>query len=153
MPEYLKGLRISPITFSEAREYIEKYHRHHWPPQGHKFSLCLEYQDKIYGVACVGNPVARGLDNGYTAEVTRLCTNGVANGCSMLYSACARASQAMGYDKIITYILATESGISLRAVGWTKEALVKGRSWSCQSRVRVDNHPIIDKIRYARILK
>jgi hypothetical protein len=40
------------------------------------------------------------------------------NACSMLYSACARAAQAMGYDKIQTYILVTEPGTTLKASGW-----------------------------------
>ena len=71
------------------------------------------------GVAIVGRPVSRYLDNGLTLEVTRLCTTGEKNACSMLYSAAARAAKAIGYRKIITYTLDTEAGASIRAAGWT----------------------------------
>jgi hypothetical protein len=39
----------------------------------------------IVGVAIVGMPVARMLADGWTVEVTRLCTDGSRNACSMLY--------------------------------------------------------------------
>jgi hypothetical protein len=146
-------IKIVPITFKKACEYIQQVHRHHKPPQGHKFSIGLENQDgNICGVVCIGRPVARGNDDGATAEVTRLCTDGTKNACSMLYSAAARASEAMGYKKIITYILSSETGISLKASGWQKVAEVKGRSWSCTTRPREDNHPLDDKTRWEKIL-
>ena len=56
--------------------------------------------------------MSRFLDDGYTLEVNRLCTDGTKNACSMLYGAAARAARAMGYRKIITYILDTEHGAS-----------------------------------------
>ena len=60
------------------------------------------------GVAICGRPVARRLDDGYTLEVNRLCTDGTPNACSILYAAAYRAARAMGYNKVITYILDTE---------------------------------------------
>ena len=59
-------------------------------------------------------PVSRYLDDGHTLEVNRLCTDGTKNACSFLYAAAWRAARAMGYRKIVTYILDTESGASLR---------------------------------------
>ena len=144
---------LKPITFKDACAYIEAVHRHHRPPQGHKFSIGLtDGGGVLRGVVCVGRPVARMLDDGFTAEVTRLCTDGVRNGCSTLYGAAARAAAAMGYTRIVTYILASETGTSLRASGWTKDADARGGSWSVPSRPRIDNHPLEPKTRWVRYL-
>lgn len=62
-----------------------------------------------------------------------------------------RASKFLGYKKIITYILKEETGISLKASGWDKESLVKGKSWNSKKRPRIDKHPTTDKIRYKKI--
>ena len=97
----------------------DSHHRHHKPVIGHKFSIGCEQDGTLVGVVITGRPVSRYLDNGLTLEVTRLCTTGEKNACSMLYAAAARAAKAMGYHKIITYTLETESGSSIRAAGWT----------------------------------
>ena len=123
-------MHIHPITLKRANEFIALHHRHHKPTQGHKWSICLMHDAEIVGVAVVGRPVSRHLDDGLTAEVTRLATNGITNGCSMLYGACARVAKAMGYCKIQTYILDTELGVSLKATGWELEALTAGGQWS-----------------------
>lgn len=148
----ISDLYVRPITFKAACDYITEVHRHHKPPQGHKFSIGLYQQGEMVGCAVVGRPVARGLDDGWTAEVTRLCTNGVKNGCSMLYAACANAAKAVGYRRIVTYILGSETGASLRASGWMLDGEVSGRSWSCPSRPRTDKHPTDDKQRWTRVL-
>ena len=147
------ALVITPITLKSANEFILHQHRHHKPSQGHKWSIGLMEDDKIVGVAIVGRPVARGSDNGLTAEVTRLCTNGVKNGCSMLYGACARVAKEMGYKKIQTYILDNEPGISLKASGWVLEALTAGGQWKRNDGVinRTDQ-PINPKQRWAKQL-
>ena len=140
-------LEVRPITFKDACDFIAQHHRHHRPPRGHKFSIAA-WADKIVGVAVVGRPVARGLDDGLTAEVTRLCTDGTPNACSLLYGAARRVAKAMGYRRIVTYILASEAGGSLRASGWSKEADTAGGSWSCPSRPRKDKHPTEPKQRW-----
>ena len=85
----------------------------------------------------VGRPVSRVLDDGKTLEVLRLCTNGKKDVCSFLYSRAARIAKEMGYKKIITYILESEPGISLKASGWTCEADgVGGSDWDTPSRPR-----------------
>jgi hypothetical protein len=61
--------------------------------------------------------------------------------CSFLYGAAARAAFALGYRRIGTYILQSEPGTSLKAAGWKLVAEVRGRSWNCPSRPRVDKHP------------
>ena len=120
---------IVPITLKSANEFVILHHRHHKPAQGHKWSIGLIENNEIVGVAIVGRPVARGSDNGLTAEVTRLCTNGIKNGCSMLYGAAARVAKEMGYVKIQTYILDSELGISLKATGWKMETVTAGGQW------------------------
>ena len=142
------NLEIVPIDFSEASAFIERFHRHHKAPVGHKFSLGLSDGEKIVGVATIGRPVARILDDGWTLEVNRLCTDGTPNACSKLYAAAWRVSKNMGYRKLITYILDTESGVSLSAAGWECIGKRGGGSWSVPSRPRVDKHPTQGKLMY-----
>ena len=145
-------LRLAPITLRAANDYVNAHHRHHGPARGHKFSVAVvDDNDDIRGVVIVGRPVARNLDDGYTAEVTRLCTDGAPNACSMLYGAAWRAARAMGYRRIGTYILADEDGTSLRAAGWRLVGEVRGRSWDTPARPRTDKHPTTDKTRWERV--
>ena len=103
-------LEIVPMTLREANAYVEQNHRHHGPVAGHKYSIGLSDGEKIVGVAIVGRPVSRHLDDGWTLEVNRLCTDGTKNACSMLYAAAWRAARAMGYKRLVTYILESENG-------------------------------------------
>jgi hypothetical protein len=139
-------LALCPLDLDEANAFVAQHHRHHKPVVGHKFSLGAVLGDNIVGVAIVGRPVARGRDDGTTLEVTRLCTDGTRNACSFLYGAAARAAFALGFKRIGTYILASENGASLSAAGWRQIGEVRGRSWSCQSRPRVDKHPTQAKL-------
>lgn len=141
-------LTLFPCELAEANAFVGAHHRHHQPVIGHKFSLLAAIGDKPVGVAIVGRPVARSRDDGVTLEVTRLCTDGTKNACSFLYGASARAAFALGYKRIGTYILASESGASLKASGWRLISEVKGRSWSCDSRPRIDKHPLQNKLLY-----
>lgn len=143
-------MKVVPMTLRAANQFIMENHRHHGVTRGCKFAIGLMQGGEIRGVAVTGRPVARMLDDGFTAEVTRLCTDGSKNACSMLYAASARAAFAMGYRRIVTYILATESGVSLRASGWTKSAASDGGSWSRPSRKRDDRHPLIPKTRFEK---
>ena len=107
-------LEVCPVTLKEANAFVAEHHRHHKPVVGHKFSIGCTDGEKIVGVAIVGRPVSRYLDDGWTLEVNRLCTDGTRNACSILYAAAWRAVRAMGYRKLITNILDTEPGTSLR---------------------------------------
>ena len=142
------GLVIRPLSFKTAKEYIAENHRHHKPPQGHKFSIGCYDNDKLVGVVVVGRPVARYFDDGVTAEVTRLCTDGTRNACSKLYASAWNAAHAMGYVRMVTYILSTELGTSLKASGWKRDIETAGGSWGWDKRPRVDQHPLIPKVRY-----
>jgi hypothetical protein len=143
-------LHIAPLDLESANGYVQLFHRHHRPVVGHKFSLAAMKDGDIVGVVIVGRPVSRIRDNGWTLEVTRLATDGTRNACSFLYGAAARAAFALGYRRIGTYILASEPGTSLAAAGWRQIGEVKGRSWSCASRPRVDKHPTTDKLLFER---
>jgi len=139
-------MNLQPITLKEAMRFVNDNHRHHKAPQGGLFAIGLSEEDEVIGVAIVGRPVARMLQNGYTAEVTRLCVkNGHYNACSMLYSACWRTARAMGYKRLITYILQSELGKSLEASGFRLVGQAGGGSWNRTDRPRIDTHPIEQK--------
>jgi hypothetical protein len=143
-------LTICPLPLDEANAFVAQHHRHHLPVRGHKFSIGVaDEAGRVRGVAIVGRPVARGRDDGLTLEVTRLATDGCDNAGSALYAAAWRAGRAMGYQRLGTYILKSEPGTSLRAAGWVIVHEVTGRSWSCESRPRVDKHPTEDKLLWA----
>ena len=137
---------LCPITLREANAFVESFHRHSSATQGCKFAIGLASEIGLVGVAIVGRPVARKLDDGYTAEVTRVCVHEDApkGSCSKLYGACWRAWRAMGGRKLVTYTLQTESGASLRGAGWTIVGEVKGAgasAWQGPNRSR-DWQPI-----------
>lgn len=141
----MKVLDIVPIFKEEAWEFL-KQHRHHKPPQGGIFWIAVANVNTVVGVAVVGRPPARHQQDGLTACVTRLCTDGTRNACSKLYSACWRIAREMGYRRLITYILKSEPGTSLRAAGWRMVGERGGGPWSRSSRPRVDTHPEQKKI-------
>ncbi len=143
-------LEIVPITLKEANAFVAEYHRHHGPVTGHKFSIGLSDGEKIVGVAITGRPVSRYLDDGWTLEVNRLCTDGTRNACSKLYAAAWRAARAMGYKRLITYILESENGASLRAAGWKCIGQAGGLQWTGCRRPEVDRYPQQMKLRFQK---
>lgn len=138
----MSKLRLVPSTLNEANAFVRLYHRHHPVVQGHKFSMGAAKAGCLVGVVIVGRPVSRHRDDGATLEVTRLCTDGSKNICSFLYGAAARATFALGYDRIGTYTLPNEGGASLRASGWKLIGERGGGSWDCPSRPRINAHPL-----------
>jgi hypothetical protein len=126
-------LELRCVSLKEANAFVEQHHRHHGRATGHKFSIGLYNGDRLIGVSIVGRPTGRYLDDGHTLEVTRLCTDGTKNACSMLYGASAREARKKGYAKILTFILQSEPGTSLRAAGWHLEAGKAGKpKWNTQ---------------------
>lgn len=138
------------ITLAEANSFVRQHHRHHRPVVGHLFSLGAALGGTIVGVVIVGRPVSRMRDDGVTAEVTRLCTDGTKDACSFLYGVASRAAFALGFMRIGTYILASEPGTSLTAAGWRNLGERGGGSWSVPSRPRVDSHPLQTKLLFER---
>lgn len=142
-------LFLFPANRAEANSFIEQWHRHHGCVAGFKFVIGCASADGVHGIAVVGRPVSRILDTGFTAEVTRMCSDGTPNVCSKLYAACWRAARAMGYLKLVTYTLEEEGGVSLRAAGFRVVGeTTNTRGWNCATRPRVDTHPLQAKLRW-----
>jgi hypothetical protein len=141
-------LSIVPCDLDEANAFVSQHHRHHQPVIGHKFSLSVVEGERVCGVAIVSRPVSRRLDNGLTLEVTRVATDGTRNACSALYGATRRAAFALGYKRLVTYTLQSESGDSLRGAGWKVIGEAGGGSWSRARRPRVDKAPLEPKLRW-----
>src|SRR5580700_11481969 len=139
-------MAVERLGLDEANAFVTAHHRHHKPVIGHLFSIGAALDGKIVGIAIVGRPVARGRDDGVTAEVTRLATDGTRNACSFLYGASARAAFALGFKRIGTYILASEPGTSLTGAGWRLMGERGGGSWSRGSRLRTDKAPTERKL-------
>jgi hypothetical protein len=150
-------LQIIPLELNEANALVTKWHRHHKPAVGHRFSIgVVDGSGEIVGAAIVGRPVARMTDYRSVLEVTRLVTNGTKNACSILYAAAARVAREMGYEKIQTFILDSETGTSLVAAGWTFEgnttaAADKPARWHSRGGRRSDQ-PEGRKGRYGKLL-
>ena len=143
---------IKPITFHEASEYINKYHRHHNATVGCKFCISVVDDDgQLHGVAVCGRPVSRRLDDGFTLEINRVCTDGARNACSMLYGACVRIAKDMGYKKVITYTLQSEDGASLKASNFVYDGMAGGTHWT-GSRNRGQDIPAEMKKRWVKNL-
>ena len=62
-------IELRPIAFSEAAAFVDQNHRHHKRPTGHKFSIACYDGERLCGVAMVGRPVSRYLDDGLTLEM------------------------------------------------------------------------------------
>lgn len=148
-PEPQSKLTIVPITLHQANAYVKQYHRHHGRARGCRFCIAVVDEAGVMrGVAIVGRPVARRLDDGLVAEVLRLATDGCPNACSALYGAAWRAARAQGFRRLVTYILASEPGTSLKAAGWRMVGDAGGGSWSRAGRSRTDRHPLERKVRW-----
>lgn len=123
-------MKIVNLTVANANDFVKEHHRHSKPVQGHKFSIgAVDDNLDLLGVCIVGRPVARKLDDGLTAEITRLCVleDAPKNVCSFLYRAAWRAWSAMGGERIVTYILQSENGNSLKGAGF--KCVAKSPQW------------------------
>lgn len=129
-------MRCIPLPLREANAFVLSFHRHNGPVQGAMFALGAEHEGELVGVAIVGRPVARLMQDGFTAEVTRVCVvdHAPKGACSFLYGRAWRVWQSMGGSRMITYTLSTESGASLRGAGWKVLGETKlrkeGQAWT-----------------------
>jgi hypothetical protein len=131
-------LILRPIRLRAARAFVAAHHRHSRPPRGWLFGVALERDGELVGVAIAGRPLARGLDDGATIEVTRSCVlEGQRNANSRLYGAICRAAAALGYRSAVTYTLELEGGASLLAAGFRRDGEPLGeQTWARPSRPR-----------------
>lgn len=154
-----RSKKIRPITLREANAFIKGNHRHHGSVTGCKFTIGLfktrrNGQNSLIGVAICGRPVSRHLDDGLTLEINRLCTTERGNCCSMLYGACSRIARDMGYERVITYILRSEDGASLKASNFVLEdAECGGKEWTGSRESRSAKQPPREmKQRWVKVL-
>ena len=145
-------MKIQPITLKVANAFVQQYHRHSNPTVGCKFAIGLFENTELIGVAICGRPVSRILDDGLTCEINRVCTDGTPNACSKLYGACCRIAKAMGYEKIITYTLKSETGASLKASNFICDGVAGAKHWRGKRVKQNQNVPNELKIRWHKIL-
>lgn len=154
----MSALELVPVSIREARAFVARHHRTHRKKRIiARFAAGVARDERIVAVAITGNPKAKHLQDGWTAEVVRVCSidtrpegEHASCACSMLYAASWRAARALGYRRIVTYTGQDEGGASLRGAGWTVIAETKGGSWSRRERPRVDEHPTQGKLRWER---
>lgn len=149
----MKPMKLVPLRLSDAKEHIRRLHRHNDAPLSWLFGVGVEANGDLVGVGIAGRPVARALDDGRTLEITRICSTGVPNVCSMLYGALSRAAFALGYSRVVTYTLQSETGASLKASGFEHVADLKERAgWDAPNRPRLfDPSPRKAKRRWEKI--
>ncbi len=140
------NLRVVPVRHREANEFVRRLHRHSRPTVGAVYCVGVADDSGLRGVAIVGRPVARHFDDGETVEILRVCTDGARNACSMLYGACRRAANALGYAKVITYTLPDEGGSSLKASGFRFDGDAGGPSRLWHSRSNRTAAPVGDDL-------
>lgn len=145
-------MRIIPITFRYAQQFIKEKHRHNPNVVGCKFAIGCVDDGVLVGVAVCGRPVSRYLDDGETLEINRVCTNGSRNACSMLYGASCRIAKEMGYRKVITYTLASEDGASVKASNFICDGEAGGTHWT-GVRDKGQQIPKEMKVRWHRYLR
>ncbi len=135
----MERLIAVPCSVTKAREVVEAWHRHHGPSTSGLMAAAVATEDgTVRGVALIGRPVARLLDDGWTLEVTRVAT-GIAR----------RLAAALGYARLITYTRADEPGSSPRAAGLTDDGPIRARSWDMPGRRRTDKTEIVQRRRWS----
>lgn len=148
-------LEVRPVDQKTAKRFIDDHHEHCAAPAGWRFGAGLYNGGILMGVVWVGRPVGRGLCQRTVVEVNRLCLRRDFppemryRGCSLGYRWAQREAQRRGFQRIVTYTLIQENGYSLRAARWKPETRVRGRSWNCPSRPRLDRAPPVNKIRWS----
>jgi hypothetical protein len=120
----MKSLEVIPVSLAEANVFVRQHHRHHQPVPGAKFCLAVSTSESIVGVVIVGRPIARLLDDGWTLEITRTCTDGTKN-----VTPCSTAPVARGICfglPAAHYIHASGGG---RMQSYRSRLEVRGRRW------------------------
>lgn len=149
-----KIVSVVPITIPIANRYVTALHRHHAPIPGGFAWFCIGavVDGSMRGVAIAGRPTNRNNDDGQTVEVLRVAVDGTPNASSALLGACGRTARALGASRCITYTLENESGSSLKAVGWTREADGIETWWHTgvsRTRAVEREHMAVGKVRWA----
>lgn len=151
-PEGATHLDVVPCELDEANAFVREHHRHLGPAVGHRFSIAVaDPAGKVRGVAIVGRPIGARDQDGWTCQILRSATDGHPNAASALNGACKRITFALGYRRLLSFSLQSESGVSYLAAGFVCVGLagkVDGAGWNCKSRPRVDKAPKQRKFRW-----
>lgn len=139
------ALELVPMTIKEAKMFVREIHRHNRVLVGALAVIAAAENGRIIGVAVVGRPKAKALQDGWTAEITRVANIPHPNATSFLFNGATRLARSLGYRRCFTYTLKEESGAAMRALGWKVLYDVRGRSWNTPSRPRIDKHTIGDR--------
>lgn len=111
-----QDMSLVPISLKEANEYLAKHIRQYRPMPGCKFTVGCALDGKLVGAAIVG----RCRDDAQAVQIDRIYTTGGRAAYGMLYGACARAAQALGYWRISAFLPADRPDSALRAAGWMR---------------------------------
>lgn len=130
------------ISLKSAHEYVTRWHRHLERDTGAIVALAAyRPADALEpcGVIVIGRPKNRFQQAALAAEVTRCAVpEHEPHVCSFLYARARRVAQALGFRRLITSTLASESGVSLRAAGAELIEERKARTWDRPKRGRSD---------------
>lgn len=150
------GLKLGPVSFADAQEFVRCHHRHCKPPVGWKFGQAVFNGCEMVGVMMAGRPVSAALEAQGCLEINRVCVLDtrphalIENACSMLYAYACRKALRRGYSRVVTYTKLDESGTSLRAAGFVPVAISRGGSWHRRQRPRIDPDTTGPKLRWER---
>ena len=151
-------MKVKPLSLKEANRHVKRFHSHHRPVVGHKFSLGAFDDAALVGVIIVGRPVSFHLAaSGLIWEVTRLCTTGHKNAASFLLGRSWRAASAMGIERLVSYTRVDEAGTCYKAAGWVQAAKTNAKAWVKDARRQPwlpgtfePTTEVIDRIRWER---
>lgn len=113
-------LQLRPISLRIANDYIERHHAQLGRVQDCEFCIGCYAGDSIVGVVVVERPRERYLDDGWTFELTRVCTDRRPPVASILIAAATRAAFAMGARYVLSHVPATDGAAAFRAAGWRR---------------------------------
>lgn len=145
------NLVCAPITRDAARTWVRRHHKHLPSFVGWLFGVAVKADGEVCCVAVLGRPVARALQDGSTAEVTRVASRSacpVPHAASKALAALARAATALGYTRLVSYTREDEKGTTYRAAGWRPTGITSGGEWSRPSRSRAQAMQPCRKVRW-----
>jgi hypothetical protein len=136
---------LVPLSRDEANAFVLQFHRHCGRCVSHRGAIGCEVAGQLVGVAIIGNPKAKASQQAdrFLIEIVRVCVapDAPRNVASWLYARARRAAAALGFRRVETKNLASESGASLRGAGFQPVARLRPRKgWNCPSRPRGELH-------------
>lgn len=145
------------VKLDEAQQFTQTHHRHSEPLKRHMFTIGAVVQKSIWtdmqGIVTIDRASSAWSKYDFVVEIRRLVTkpNCHPNTASFLLGKAKQACFAMGYELVVTYTKAHESGASLKAAGftadkWTGTTYTDGTvdtliRWGCiRDRVQTEEH-------------